>query len=74
MSIAEDHGPISTAVAITPKPRRRRLLAMLLSIATAQYTIVAFIVGASVAGALRYLVTPQIVARFEAIAAALKHY
>jgi hypothetical protein len=47
---------------------------LLLSIATAQYTIVTFIVGASVAGALRYLVTPQIVARFEAIAAALKHY
>jgi hypothetical protein len=74
MSIAEHHDPIITTVAIKPKPRRRRLLALLLSIATAQYTIVTFIVGASVAGALRYLVTPQIVARFEAIAAALKHY
>ncbi|MGA7072259.1 hypothetical protein [Bradyrhizobium sp.] len=74
MSIADDHDSVITTVAITPKPRRRRLLAMLLAIATAQYTIVAFIVGVSVAGALRYLVAPQIVARFEAIAAALKHY
>jgi hypothetical protein len=38
----------------------------------AQYTIVAMIVGLSVAGVLRFVVTPQIVARFEAIDAALK--
>jgi len=39
---------------------------------TAQYTIVAMIVGLSVAGILRYVVTPQIVAKFEAIDAAMK--
>ena len=39
---------------------------------TAQYTIVAIVVSLSVAGTLRYLVTPQIVAKFEMIAAALK--
>ena len=38
----------------------------------AQYTIVSMIVGLSVAGILRYVVTPQIVAKFEAIEAALK--
>jgi hypothetical protein len=38
----------------------------------AQYTIVAVVVGLSIAGILRYVVTPQIVARFEAIEAALK--
>jgi len=73
MSIAEDHDPLVAAVASAPKPRRRRLLALLLAIATAQYTIVAILVGAAVAGTFRYLVTPQIIAQFEAIAAALKH-
>jgi len=38
----------------------------------AQYTIVAIIVSLSVAATLHYLVTPQIVAQFEMIAAALK--
>ena len=38
----------------------------------AQYTIVTLIVGLSVAGILRYVVTPQLVAKFEAIEAALK--
>jgi hypothetical protein len=38
----------------------------------AQYTIVAVVVGLSIAGILRYVVTPQIVAKFEAIEAALK--
>jgi hypothetical protein len=70
MSIADDQDSL---VATGPKPRRRRLLAMILAIATAQYTIVTILAGASVAGALRYLVTPQIIAQFEAIAAALKH-
>jgi hypothetical protein len=79
MTIAEDHDPAAdydpaiTVVASAPKPRRRRLLGIVLTIVTAQYTIVAFIVGTSVAGVLHYLVTPQVVARFEAIAAALKN-
>ena len=46
--------------------------AILLAVFTAQYTIVAILVSLSVAGTLRYLVTPQIVEKFEAIAAALK--
>lgn len=73
MSIAEDQEPFVTAAVGTPKHRRRRLLGIVLAIATAQYTVVTILVGASVAGVLRYLVTPQIIAQFEAIAAALKH-
>ena len=60
------------AAARPPKVRRRRLRAILLAVLMAQYTIVAIIVSLSVAGILRYLVTPQIVAKFEAIEAALK--
>ena len=45
--------------------------ACLLALAT-QYTIIAMVVGLSVAGILRYVVSPQIVAKFEAIEAALK--
>jgi hypothetical protein len=51
---------------------RRRLRAVLLATLTAQYTIVAIVVSLPVAGTLRYLVTPQIVEKFEAIAAALR--
>jgi hypothetical protein len=54
-----------------PKVRRRRLRSILLAL-MAQYTIVTVVVGLSIAGILRYVVTPQIVARFEAIEAALK--
>jgi hypothetical protein len=54
-----------------PKVRRRRVRAILLGLMT-QYAIIAAVVGLSVAAILRYLVTPQIVARFEAIEAALK--
>ena len=38
----------------------------------AQYALVALMVGLSVAGVLRTFVTPQIVAKFEALATALK--
>ena len=72
MNIVEDQVVIPTAGS-APKTRRRRLRAALLAILTAQYTIIAIVVSASVAGTLRYLVTPQIVAQFEAISAALKH-
>jgi len=71
MSAVEDEGAAILAVASAPKVRRRRLRSILLAL-TAQYTIVAMIVGLSVAGILRYVVTPQIVAKFEAIDAALK--
>ena len=54
-----------------PKVRRRRLRSIVLTLTT-QYTIVAVVVGLSLAGILRYAVTPQIIARFEAIEAALK--
>jgi hypothetical protein len=71
MSAVEGEGGAVLAVAGTPKPRRRRLRSILLAL-LAQYTIVTMIVGLSVAGILRYVVTPQIVAKFEAIEAALK--
>ena len=71
MSATEGEDAAILAVASVPKVRRRRLRSILLAL-TAQYTIVAMIVGLSVAGILRYVVTPQIVAKFEAIDAALK--
>jgi len=70
MSTVEGEGALLSA-AKPPKVRRRRLRSILLAL-TAQYTIVAVIVGLSIAGILRYVVTPQIVAKFEAIEAALK--
>ena len=60
------------AVAPPPKVRRRRLRGILLAVFTAQYTIVAIVVGLLAAGTLHYQVTPQIVEKFEAITAALK--
>jgi hypothetical protein len=71
MSAVEGEGAAILAVASAPKVRRRRLRSILLAL-MAQYTIVSMIVGLSVAGILRYVVTPQIVAKFEAIEAALK--
>ena len=73
MSIAEDQDLVVATVPSARKPRRRRLLAIVLAIATAQYTIVAAVVGTTVAGVMHFLVPPQVVASFEAIAAALKH-
>jgi len=72
MNIADDQDIVLTAAVSAPRKRRRWLRAALL-IFTAQYTITAIMVGACVAATLRYLVTPQIVAQFEAISAALKH-
>lgn len=72
MSAADEQDIAFPTAASAPK-RRRRFLRALLLILTAQYTITAVLVGASVAATLRYLVTPEIVARFEAISAALKH-
>ena len=70
MSTTEGEDALLLAGAQPPKVRRRRLRAILLALMT-QYTIIAAVVGLSVAGILRYLVTPQIVATFEAIEAAL---
>jgi hypothetical protein len=72
MSTVEDEDALIRAAASAPKIRRRPLRAILLAVFTAQYTIVAIAVCVTVAGTLHYLVTPQIVARFESIAAALK--
>lgn len=58
-------------LAAAKPPRRRRLRAILLAFVT-QYAIIATVVGLSLAAMLRYLVTPQIVAKFEAIEAAFK--
>jgi hypothetical protein len=59
------------AVARPRKVRRRLLRRILLALAT-QYVIIATIVGLSVAATLHYLVTPQVVAQFEAIEAAFR--
>jgi PHP family Zn ribbon phosphoesterase len=53
--------------------QRPRYLRMILLAIFAQYTIVSLVVGLSVAATLRYFVTPQIVAKFEALSEALKH-
>ena len=45
--------------------------AILLALVT-QYVIIATIVGLSLAATMHYVVTPQVVAQFEAIEAALK--
>jgi hypothetical protein len=55
-----------------PSPWLRALRRILLGIIT-QYIIIATTVGLSLAATLRYYVTPQITANFEAIAKALKH-
>jgi hypothetical protein len=70
MSTVEGEDALLSA-AKPPKMRRRRLRAILLTLMT-QYVIVATVVGLSLAAMLHYLVTPQIVAKFEAIEAALK--
>ena len=71
MSTVEGEDALLLAAAKPPKVRRRRLRSIVLAL-IAQYTIVTLIVGLSVAGILRYVVTPQLVAKFEAIEAALK--
>jgi len=48
-------------------PLRRVLLALL-----TQYVIIATVVGLSVAATLHYVVTPKVVAQFEAIEAAFR--
>ena len=71
MSTVEGEDALLLAATKPPKVRRRRLRSILLTLTT-QYTIVAVVVGLSLADILRYVVTPQIVAQFEAIEAAFK--
>lgn len=65
---SEDAFPAATR---PRKTRRRPLRRVLLALVT-QYVIVATVVGLSVAATLHYMVTPKIVAQFEAIEAAFK--
>jgi hypothetical protein len=51
---------------------RPRYLRTFLLVAFAQYTILSTVVGFTVAGTLHSFVTPQITAKFEALAAALR--
>jgi hypothetical protein len=55
-----------------PRWRWRRAGVIVLTIFVTQYTVTTLLVGLSVAGTLHYLVTPQIVAKFEALAIALR--
>jgi hypothetical protein len=70
MSTAESDSAF-LAVARSPKTRRRPLRRILLTLVT-QYVIIASMVGMTVAVTLHYVVTPQVVAQFEAIEAAFR--
>ena len=72
MSTTDSEDADLLVAARPPKVRRRRLLAIVLATLTTQYVIVAVVVSLTVAGILHYLVTPKVVAQFEAIEAALK--
>ena len=70
MSSAESEDAFFAATA--PQKARRRPLRRILLALAAQYVIIATIVGLSVAATLHYVVTPKVVAQFEAIEAAFK--
>ena len=70
MSSADSEGAFLAAT--TPQKARRRLLRRILLTLLTQYVIIATFVGLSVAATLHYVVTPKIVAQFEAIEAAFK--
>jgi hypothetical protein len=71
---AEEPGEEFTVPAPSRPPRAswRRVGAIVLTVFVTQYTVTMLLVGLSVAGTLHYFVAPQIVARFEAIATALR--
>jgi hypothetical protein len=69
-AVEEQQAPTPAAGRSPPRPRYLRRILLTIS---AQYALVALMVGLSVAGVLRAFVTPQIVAKFQAIAAALKN-
>jgi hypothetical protein len=62
---------IEQAPTATVPERPRRLRALLFSALAAQYTLIALGVGLPLAATLRFVVTPQIVAKFEALTTAL---
>lgn len=70
----EEPGEEFTVQAPSRPPRAswRRVGVILFAVFVTQYTVTTLLVGLSVAGAVHYLVAPQIVARFEAITMALK--
>lgn len=70
MSVAEDEDVFPAAT--RPQKVRRRLLRRVLLTLVTQYVIIATVVGLSVAATLHYLVTPKVVAQFEAIEAAFR--
>lgn len=72
MSVLEAEKTSLLAAERRPRSRLRRVGAILLKAFIAQYTVIPLVVGLSVAATLRYFVTPQIVATFEALSAALK--
>lgn len=67
-------GTEATAVVRTTAPGStfQRLRRLLFAVFTAQYVLVAICAGLAVAGTVRYVVSPQVVGQFEAIATALK--
>jgi hypothetical protein len=69
MSSIEHRDAFSFAATRLPKPRRLRAV---LAMSMLQYTMVAILACLTVVYIVRYMVTPQIIARLEPIAAALK--
>jgi hypothetical protein len=69
-AVDEQQAPAPAAGRKPPRPRYLRRILLTIS---AQYALVALIAGLSVAAVLRSFVTPQISAKFQAIAAALKN-
>jgi hypothetical protein len=70
MSRAESEDTFLAATA--PRKARRQLLRRILLALVTQYVVIATLVGVSVAATLHYVVTPKVVAQFEAIEAAFK--
>ena len=68
----DDENVLLLTAAKPARARPRRLLSIFLAVVTAQYTIITICVSLSAAASLHYVAAPQIVARFEAVIAALK--
>ena len=71
---SEELGEEFTVQAPSRPPRAswRRVGVIVLTIFVTQYTVTTLLVGLSVGATLHYLVAPQIVAKFDAIAMALR--
>ena len=72
--LGEELGEEFTVQAPSRPPRAswRRVGVIVLTIFVTQYTVTTLLVGLSVGATLHYLVAPQIVAKFDAIAMALR--